>query len=89
MPSIHSYVGSFSLVVNIYMYYEAIKLVDYAPGKKSVHSTVSGNFVSILDHRFAQKGSRNSILVNRTKSHAILALYVFIRLDILTNSVKA
>ena len=84
MPSIHSYVGSFSFVVNVYMYYEATKpQVDYAPSKKSIHSTVSGNFVSILNHTCAENGGRNviqPILVNRTKSHAILALpgYMFL-----------
>ena len=86
----------FQLVVNIYMYYEATRpQVDYSPSKKGIHSTVSGNFVDILNRTFAENGGRNviqPILVNCTKSHAILALvalYIFIRLDILTNSVKA
>lgn len=52
----------FQLVVNIYMYYEAMKpQVDYAPSKKGIHSTVSGNFVGILNHTFAENGGRNVI----------------------------
>ena len=52
----------FQLVVNIYMYYEATKpQVDYAPSKKGIHSTVSGNFVGILNHTFVENGGRNVI----------------------------